>query len=67
MRADYALLPVYLLFTKYNGKDYLFAVNGQTGKAVGEVPVSSGKMLGFFLICFAVLTVILYLVGWMFF
>lgn len=34
----YALLPVWLLSTKWNGKDYLFAVNGETGKFVGDLP-----------------------------
>ena len=43
VRADYAMLPVYLLFTRYQGKSYLFAVNGQTGKAVGDVPISKAK------------------------
>ena len=41
--AEYAMLPVYLLFTKYQGQDYLFAVNGQTGKAVGNVPISKAR------------------------
>ena len=67
VRADYALLPVYLLFTKYQGKEYLFAVNGQTGKAVGDVPASGSRALAFFLICFAILTGVFYLLGWMFF
>lgn len=39
----YALLPVWLLSTKWNGKNFLFAMNGQTGKLVGELPVSMGK------------------------
>ena len=67
IRADYALLPVYLLFTKYRGQDYLFAVNGQTGKAVGDVPVSGGKAAVFFLLWFAVLTAVLCLLGHIFF
>ena len=67
VRADYALLPVYLLFTQYKGKEYLFAVNGQTGKAVGDVPASGSRMLTFFLICFGILTGIFYVIGWLFF
>ena len=63
VRADYALLPVYLLFTKYKGVDYLFAVNGQTGKAVGEVPTSSGRAAAFFFILFAVITAVIFLLG----
>lgn len=35
----YALLPVWLLSTRWNGQDYLFAMNGQTGKLVGDLPV----------------------------
>ncbi len=34
----YALLPVWLLNTKYQDKTYTFAMNGQTGKFVGNLP-----------------------------
>lgn len=39
-RARYALLPVWLLVTKYGDKSYTFAMNGQTGRFVGDLPVS---------------------------
>ena len=39
----YVMLPVWLLYTKYHGKDYLFGMNGQTGKMVGNLPLSVGK------------------------
>ncbi len=42
-RTRYALLPVWMLNTKYKGKTYSFAMNGQTGKFVGELPVSWGR------------------------
>ena len=35
----YALYPVWLLNTKWNGKQYTFAMNGQTGKLVGDLPM----------------------------
>lgn len=38
MDAKYYLLPVYLFKLKYAGKEYPFAVNGQTGKVVGKLP-----------------------------
>ena len=38
--AHYALLPVWLLSTKWGENTYLFAMNGQTGKFVGELPTS---------------------------
>ena len=47
-RVSYALLPVWLLATKWNGKNYLFAMNGQTGKLIGDLPVSRGKALAWF-------------------
>lgn len=37
--AKYAMLPVWLLTTSYQGKQYQFAMNGQTGKFVGTMPV----------------------------
>ena len=37
--AKYALYPVWLLTTAWNGQTYTFAMNGQTGKFVGDLPV----------------------------
>jgi DNA-directed RNA polymerase subunit RPC12/RpoP len=45
-KTSYALLPVWMLNTKYNDKTYTFAMNGQTGKFVGELPVSIGRCFG---------------------
>ncbi len=39
----YALLPVWLLHTTYRGELYTFAMNGQTGKFVGNLPVDAGR------------------------
>ena len=38
-KAKYAMYPVWLLTTNYEGKTYQFAMNGQTGKFVGDMPV----------------------------
>ena len=48
----YALYPVWLLNTKWRDKSYRFAVNGQTGKVAGDLPVSPGKFILFFAIFF---------------
>ncbi len=40
-RAKYALLPVWILNTDWNGKKYTFAMNGQTGKFVGNLPIDN--------------------------
>ena len=47
-RVSYALLPVWLLATRWNGQNYLFAMNGQTGKLIGDLPVSKGRALAWF-------------------
>ena len=47
-KVHYALMPVWMLNTKWHGKDFLFAMNGQTGKLVGDLPVSWGKFWGMF-------------------
>ncbi len=39
----YGLLPVWMLNTKYKGKMYQFAINGQTGKVSGELPIDKNK------------------------
>ncbi|MBQ6172692.1 MAG: hypothetical protein IJK34_08710 [Clostridia bacterium] len=40
--AKYALYPVWFLNTTYNGTQYTFAMNGQTGKFVGDLPLDKG-------------------------
>lgn len=37
--AKYALYPVWILNTIWNGQSYIFAMNGQTGKFVGNLPI----------------------------
>jgi len=41
-KAKYALYPVWLLNTTWQGKHYIFAMNGQTGKFVGDLPIDRG-------------------------
>ena len=38
-KAKYAQYPVWILNTTWQGKKYTFAMNGQTGKFVGDLPV----------------------------
>ena len=47
----YALLPVWMLSTKWKDKTYLFAMNGQTGKMVGDLPADKGKLRTWFWAC----------------
>jgi len=56
--ANYALLPVWFFSYKYLGKYYYFAVNGQTGEAAGNLPVSPVKKTVFFFVVLGILAVI---------
>ena len=47
-RARYVLFPVWLLTTRYEGKLYTFAMNGQTGKMTGSFPVSRQRCAAWF-------------------
>lgn len=47
-KVHYALLPVWMLHTKWQGKDFLFAMNGQTGKIVGDLPINWLKVIALF-------------------
>lgn len=58
LKAEYALLPVWFMHYKYLGKDYYFAMNGQTGEVAGVPPVSRVKRLMFFSVALAIVSVI---------
>ncbi len=47
-KTAYALLPVWMLSTQWNGKNFIFAMNGQTGKFIGDLPVSMGRYFAWF-------------------
>ncbi|NLO46615.1 MAG: hypothetical protein GX107_09040 [Clostridiales bacterium] len=57
-KVRYALFPVWILNTKYKDKMYTFALNGQTGKMVGRLPVDRLKFWGLLAGVFAALTAI---------
>ena len=62
--ARYALLPVYIFSAKYNGKVYSFAMNGQTGKFAGDLPMDHKKVASLiaiiFVVCFMVIGLVTY-------
>ena len=59
-KAKYALYPVWLLNTTWNGNKYTFAMNGQTGKFVGDLPVDKSAATKWFLGITAAATAVLY-------
>ncbi len=48
-KAKYALYPVWLLTTQWNGQPFTFAINGQTGKIAGDLPMDKGLFRNWFL------------------
>ncbi|MBR4224692.1 MAG: hypothetical protein IKR73_07770, partial [Oscillospiraceae bacterium] len=59
----YALLPVWYLVTKWDDKIWKFAMNGQTGKFIGDLPIDKGKLALSVIAAFAVAAVIAYLLS----
>ncbi len=47
-KTRYALLPLWILNTTWHGKKYTFAMNGQTGKFVGNLPMDNKKFAAYF-------------------
>lgn len=63
-KTRYALYPVWLLNTRYRGKNYHFAMNGQTGKMVGNLPVDWGAFWKWWGLIAAGVSVLACLVYW---
>lgn len=59
---EYALLPVWMLNIKYKDKIYPFAMNGQTGKLIGNIPVDKKKVTITSIILFVLLTILFILI-----
>lgn len=56
--SDLCLLPVYVLSYRYQGRLYRFLINGQTGKATGDKPVSTGRIAAAIVVAVAVVALI---------
>ena len=59
-KAKYALYPVWLLNTTWNGNKYTFAMNGQTGKFVGDLPVDKATATRWTLVLAGAFTALTY-------
>ena len=70
LHTDYAMLPVWMVNVKYKNKMYIFAMNGQTGKFIGNIPLDVGRVIlysiGIFLICLVasfLISYVIYMMG----
>ena len=64
-QARYALYPVWLLITTWAGKKYTFAMNGQTGKLVGDLPMDKGAFWRWFLGITGIATAACFAISWL--
>ncbi len=64
--AKYALYPVWLLNTVWNNEKYTFAMNGQTGKFVGDLPLDKGAYWRWFGSLTAIFGAVIYFLTWLF-
>ena len=62
-KVRYVLYPVWLLNTSWNGTNYHFGMNGQTGKFVGDLPIDKAKATLTFLIATAIAGALSFLIG----
>ncbi|HZJ68395.1 MAG TPA: hypothetical protein VFD28_00110 [Candidatus Eisenbacteria bacterium] len=63
--ARYVLYPVWVLYSKYENNDYIFAMNGQTGRFVGDLPLDKKAARLWLFILFLIFFVISYGGAWL--
>lgn len=61
---DYVLLPVWMVNIKYKNKLYTFAMNGQTGKMIGDIPYSKAKLFTFIIVLFVIVFALVALISY---
>ena len=66
VRYLYALYPVWILNTTWKGKKYTFAMNGQTGKMVGDLPFDKNAFNRFVITWGVGFGAIVYAIMWLF-
>lgn len=58
----YALLPIWILTTRYNGNEYVFASNGINGKLIGDLPFDKSLYLKHLIIRFIIVSIVIYVI-----
>lgn len=66
VKSGYIMLPVFMININYKDKIYTFAMNGQTGKIVGNIPIGVRETIIWtimiFVLVFIVSTIVMYFV-----
>lgn len=61
LNTEYVMFPVWLLSAKWKDKTYHYALNAQTGKVAGQLPIHKGKVAALFGVSFLAFSLILLL------
>ena len=64
---EYAMLPVWMVNIKFNNKMHTFAMNGQTGEFVGNIPISKSKLLIYSIISFVLFAILAIIISYVFY
>ena len=67
-KASYVLCPVWILNTTWQGENYVFAMNGQTGRFVGNLPVDKKAYRKYFFRSGAIgaaISLVIFFLGWL--
>ena len=59
-KSSYVLLPIWFLNINYKNKIYTFAMNGQTGKIKGNIPIDIKKVVLTWILLFILIFVLLF-------
>ncbi len=64
---DYVLLPVWMVNVKYQDKMHIFAMNGQTGEFIGNIPLDKKKTAIYTIVIFIISFIICLFVSYILF
>ena len=54
VKIEYVLLPIWMVNVKYNNEYYMFAMNGQTGEFIGNIPLDKKKVILYSILIFLI-------------
>jgi len=66
-KKEYALLPVWMVNVKYKDKMHIFAMNGQTGEFIGNIPLDKTKTVIYSIIIFVISVVLGIILSYIFY
>jgi DNA-directed RNA polymerase subunit RPC12/RpoP len=64
-KTSYAFYPVWILNTTWEGQKYIFAMNGQTGKFIGNLPVDTKAYWRWLVTLTALIGAVIYGIIWL--